>query len=132
MVRVKLGLSAAATEVPGEIDYRLERQRVLTEWRAGTVTDQQICDAQTELRRNALHCGTGSDESCPVCDEHHLRHVTYVFGPRLPSHGRCITSQGELVRIRRRKGSFTGYVVEVCVGCGWNHLVRSYLLTPLI
>ena len=23
---------------------------------------------------------------------------------------------------------FTGYVVEVCAGCGWNHLVRSYLL----
>ena len=23
---------------------------------------------------------------------------------------------------------YTAYVVEVCVDCGWNHLMRSYLL----
>lgn len=129
---MKLGLSAAAADVPGEIDYRLARQRVLTEYKAGSLTPEQVCDAQNELRRNAVHCGTETDEPCPVCADHHLRHVTYVFGPRLPAHGRCITSEGELARIRRRKGAFTGYVVEVCAGCGWNHLVRSYLLTPLV
>ncbi|MGI9600275.1 MAG: DUF5318 family protein [Acidimicrobiales bacterium] len=128
---MKLGLSAATTDVPGEIDYRLERQRILSEWRAGELSAHQICDAQAELRRNAAHCGVDTDEPCPVCEDHSLRHVTYVFGPRLPAHGRCITSDGEMARIRRRKGVFTGYVVEVCPGCGWNHLVRSSLLNPL-
>ncbi|MDH4170748.1 MAG: DUF5318 domain-containing protein [Acidimicrobiia bacterium] len=126
---MKLGLSAAADDVPGEIDYRLERQRVLAQWRSGALSDLEVCDAQSELRRNAVHCGTETAEACPVCEEHHVRHVTYVFGPRLPSHGRCITSEREMARIRDRKGVFAGYVVEVCPGCGWNHLVRSTLIT---
>ena len=123
-----MGLPTTGGEVPGEIDYRLERRRVLSAWRSGNLSDQEVCDAQSELRRNAAHCGSDTDEQCPICDDSWLRHVTYVFGPRLPSHGRCITSQGEMSRIRARKGAFTGYVVEVCPACGWNHLLRSYLL----
>lgn len=129
---MKQGLSTADTTTgPGEINYRLERNRVLSDWRAGVLSDHQVCDAQSELRRNAVHCGTDTTDECPVCEDHHLRHVTYVFGPRLPSHGRCVTSPGELLRLRRRKGTFTAFVVEVCPGCGWNHLIRSYLLSPL-
>ena len=55
--------------------------------------------------------------------------VSYVFGPRLPSHGRCITSREELARLAKRSGSFSCYVVEVCPGCSWNHLARTFLLT---
>ena len=128
---VKLGFNAAVTEAgPGNIDYRLSRQHTLMQWRSGELSRLQVCDAQSELRRNAVHCGTATVERCPICEEHDLAHVTYVFGPRLPSHGRCVTSAAEHARLAQRKGEFTGYVVEVCAGCGWNHLVRSYLLSP--
>jgi len=55
-------------------------------------------------------------------------HVTYVFGPRLPKHGRCITLRGELARLAKRPGTHVAYVVEVCKDCTWNHLVRRSTL----
>jgi hypothetical protein len=129
---VKLGLAAAVQRRPGEIDYRLERQRILAAYRSGAQSELAVCDAQVELLRNAEHCGTSTDEPCPICAEAPLRHVTYVFGPRLPSGGRCITSPAELARLSKRKSPYSAYVVEVCIDCGWNHLVRSYLLNPLL
>jgi hypothetical protein len=33
-----------------------------------------------------------------------------------------------MARLARREADYTAYVVEVCVDCGWNHLMRSYLL----
>jgi hypothetical protein len=129
---VKLGLAAAVQRRPGEIDYRLERQRVLVAFRSGAQSELAVCDAQGELLRNAQHCGLPTDEPCPICAAGQLNHVTYVFGPRLPSGGRCVTSNAELARLAKRKAPYTAYVVEVCVDCAWNLLVRSYLLNPLI
>lgn len=126
---MKLGLTDAVTNsVPGDIDYRLARQNTLAQWRAGALSTLQVCDAQSELRRNAAHCGIDTDELCPICEETNVRHVTYVFGPRLPAGGRCVLTKDELARLARRKGNFTGYVVEVCPGCAWNHLQKSYIL----
>jgi Family of unknown function (DUF5318) len=129
---MKLGLAAATQRRPGEIDYRLERQRILAAFRAGAQSSQQVCDAQDELVRNASHCGAPTTEPCPVCAGSPLVHVTYLFGPRLPSAGRCMTSLAEVQRLARRKAPYTAYVVEVCTECRWNHLVRSYLLNPLV
>ncbi len=56
--------------------------------------------------------------------------VSYVFGPRLPAFGRCITSKKELTAIAKRSGEFSCYVVEVCPSCSWNHLARTFLLNP--
>jgi hypothetical protein len=128
---MKLGLASASQSRPGEIDYRLERQRVLAEFRAGSLSAMRVCDAQDELVRNAAHCGVATPDPCPVCASHELVHVTYVFGARLPSAGRCMTSLAEMQRLARRKASYSAYVVEVCVACRWNHLVRSFLLNPL-
>ena len=129
---MKLGLASASQRGPGEIDYRLERQRVLAEFRAGSLSSLRVCDAQDELVRNAAHCGVATTDPCPVCEADKLVHVTYVFGARLPSAGRCMTSLAEMQRLARRKSSYSAYVVEVCVACRWNHLVRSYLLNPLV
>lgn len=128
---MKFGLAAAIQRGPGEIDYRLERQRILAAFRSGAQTALQVCDAQDELVRNAAHCGTPTTEPCPVCEQPTLVHVTYVFGARLPSSGRCMTSFAELRRLAQRKSPYTAYVVEVCTECRWNHLVRSSLLNPL-
>jgi len=107
-----------------DVDYRLARQSTLDGWRRGSIATDLVCDAQPMLRRNAVECGTPTSEICPVCEDHEVAHVTYVFGPRLPAHGRCISTPGELARLDARQAALTGYVVEVCAACGWNHLVR--------
>ncbi len=113
-----IGTSAA-------VDYRLAREATLQAWRDGHLSREQICDAQRELQRNAEFCGSTTSRPCPVCEESELVEVIYVFGPWLPKHGRCVTSDRELTRLAARKVASQGYVVEVCEECHWNHLTRS-------
>ncbi len=120
-----MGLTEAAAGGSAGIDYRLAREATLKAWRDGDVATGQICDAQRELRRNAEFCGNPVRSPCPVCEKQALVEVTYVFGARLPKHGRCVTSDKEMARLVARKTSLQGYVVEVCNDCGWNHLTRS-------
>ena len=117
---------AAFTE--GEIDYRLARQAVLNDYRSGLLSQQDVCDAHPELRRAGSEYSTPTGDECPICTDGTLAMVSYVFGPRLPSHGRCVNSLAEIERIRKRNGTFTCYVVEVCPECAWNHLRRAYVL----
>ena len=122
---MKLGLTHASSDASAGIDFRLAREATLQAWREGSLPTAQACDAQRELRRNAEFCGTPVDAECPICDADALVEVTYVFGPRLPRHGRCVTSDKELARLAARQSVSQGYVVEVCTDCGWNHLTRS-------
>lgn len=115
---------------PGEIDYRLARQAVLSEFRKGRVARHEVCDAHPELARAAKECGDPTSITCPVCEDAKVVLVSYVFGPRLPAFGRCITSRGELQSIAKRSGNFSCYVVEVCPECRWNHLARTFVLRP--
>lgn len=123
-----MGLTQAATGGSAGVDYRLAREATLVAWRDGDLSTEQVCDAQRELQRNAEFCGVALPAPCPVCDGADLVEVTYVFGPRLPKHGRCVTSDKEMARIDARKSASQGYVVEVCTTCGWNHLTRSRAL----
>ena len=116
---------------PGEIDYRLARQSVLSEYRKGRLARHEVCDAHPELVRAARECGDETRMTCPVCEEVNVVLVSYVFGPRLPKFGRCITSKAELRKIAGRSGTFSCYVVEVCPSCSWNHLARTFLLNPV-
>jgi hypothetical protein len=120
--------SPLTASTPGEIDYRLARRRLLAAYRSGQVARHEICDAHPELRRAGAEVGTRTRRPCPVCEEQPVAEVTYVFGPRLPAFGRCISKPGELAQLARRKGRHTAYEVEVCPSCAWNHLVRAYLL----
>ena len=110
--------------VVAPVDYRLAREATLHAWRAGDLTDDEVCDAQRELLRNAEFCGAPTERLCPVCEEVDLVEVMYVFGHRLPKHGRCVSSLREVRRLETRQTSSTGYQVEVCTGCGWNHLLH--------
>lgn len=121
------------TAAPGQpaaaaVDYRLARAATLRAWRSGQIGRHEVCDAQRELQRNAEFCGQPTGRSCPVCDTAGLVEVTYVFGSRLPKHGRCVTTRAEMQRLQHRISVSTGYVVEVCTACGWNHLVRRFTL----
>lgn len=110
------------------VDYRLARAATLRAWKSGQVGRHDVCDAQRELHRNAEFCGKPAGHPCPVCGHAGLVEVTYVFGPWLPKHGRCVTTAAEMQRLQKRASTSTGYVVEVCTDCGWNHLVRRYTL----
>ena len=115
--------------LPGEIDYRLARQSILSEFRKGRLARHEVCDAHPELVRAARNVGQASNRECPICEEADLVLVSYVFGGRLPAHGRCVSSKAELAKLAGRKDELACYVVEVCPSCSWNHLTRSFVLS---
>ena len=106
----------------GQVDHRLVRQSVINEFRRGRLSQDQVCDAHPELIRAATNVGSQLDQRCPICDEFELRLVTYVFGARLPAHGRCVSTAKEMAMLSRRRDELSAYVVEACVGCHWHHL----------
>jgi len=117
----------------GEIDYRLARRQRISAFRKGRLGRNEICDAHPELVRAARNIGEPTGETCPICEDDDLVLVSYVFGPKMPSGGRCVTSK-ELPRLvkgrDRPPGDLACYVVEVCPSCSWNHLARTFLLEP--
>lgn len=110
----------------GQVEYRLARNAVIREFHKGRLSKLDVCDAHTELMRAAVHHGVPIGEQCPICEDTELVDVTFVFGARLPSGGRCMTSAAELSRYWRRRDPVVCYVVEVCPTCRWNHLTRMY------
>ena len=117
-----------ASSVPGPIDYRLARRHTIAEFHRGRLSRLDVCDAHPELMRAAANIGRPSDEPCPICEDAPLVLVTFVFGPRLPAHGRCIGDTKELAKLSRRSDELACYVVEVCTECSWNHLARTFLV----
>ena len=111
----------------GVVDYRLQRNGVVKEFKKGRLTRLDVCDAHPELLRNAKHASRPATEECPICETPgELRLVTYVFGSRLPPSGRCILSAKEMAKLDRGRADLAAYVVEVCRACNWNHLLQSF------
>jgi hypothetical protein len=106
------------------VDHRLERLSLINEVRRGRLRREQVCDAHPELIRAAKNMGAPSSVTCPICEEVKLVLVTYVFGARLPSHGRCVSTKEELAKYNTRDDELDAYVVEACVNCRWHHLLR--------
>ena len=109
---------------PGVVDHRLVRRALISEYRKGRLARHQVCDAHPELMREARSVGQPTPTDCPICEQRQLVLVTYVFGPRLPAHGRCVSTTRELQQLNRRSEQYAAYVVEVCPGCSWHHLLR--------
>jgi hypothetical protein len=108
----------------GIVDHRLARRMLINQVRVGRIGVDQVCDAHPELIRAARNVGTETTTPCPICEAADLRIVTYVFGPRLPAHGRCVSTAAELRQLSNRPDELTAYVVEACVECRWHHLLR--------
>jgi hypothetical protein len=118
------GFTAAGTG--GRVEYKLARNAVVKDFHKGRLSRLDVCDAHPELIRAAKNVGVVVEETCPICEDEKLVHVTYVFGPRLPPNGTCPASKTELDKICKRQADLTCYVVEVCPDCRWNHLLRQY------
>ncbi len=121
--------AGSGAQLAGQVDYRLARNSVVSEFQKGRLSRLDICDAHPELLRAAQNVGEPTREDCPICEETKVRLVYYVFGSRLSAAGVCVTSKKEMDRLSRSAKDLVCYVVEVCPNCSWNHLLRSFALT---
>ena len=110
------------------VDYALARRSVLASLRRGHLAASDVCDAHPELLRAARNIGEDAAIACPICSHESLRRVRYVYGEDLKGdNGRVVYPHEWLRELSSTHDQFVCYVVEVCVDCAWNHLVRSYL-----
>lgn len=109
------------------VDYTLARRSTLASLRRGGLDTTDVCDAHPELLRAGKHIGEDAAAPCPVCSHESLRWVRYVYGDELKrNNGRVVYPADWLQELATTYDHFTCYVVEVCLDCSWNHLVRAY------
>jgi hypothetical protein len=109
------------------VDYTLARRSVLAALRRGTLATTDVCDAHPELLRAARNIGQDMETRCPVCSHETMREVSYVYGDALKrNNGRVVYPPEWLAELAQEHDLFTCYAVEVCIDCGWNHLIRAY------
>jgi hypothetical protein len=102
------------------------RESIVKEFRRGRLGRPDVCDAQPELLRVARNLGRATDVECPICEHHRLVHVTFAFGPGLPPSGLALADLSEISKSARPRADVSCYVVEVCTGCSWNHLLSVF------
>lgn len=105
------------------------RRALLTGLSAGGLlvrtSPDDVCDAPKELVRAALDVGVDVGRPCPVCTRP-LREVTWVFGASLGALSGTPRTAVQLAALAVRRPEFDVHEVEVCTGCRWNHLLRSW------
>lgn len=110
------------------VDYSLQRRALLREVYAGRVGVYEVCDASPYLKSAAKYHGEHTQIRCPVCRREYLTYVHYIYGDELKQSAGQARGKAELPVLAMTFREFKVYVVEVCRGCGWNHLVEQYLL----
>jgi hypothetical protein len=110
------------------VDYSLARRSLLRDVHANRVGVREVCDASPYLKSAARFHGDPTDERCPICRRENLTRVNYIYGDELKSSAGQARSGAELPILAMSLREFQVYVVEVCRGCGWNHLIEQYLL----
>jgi hypothetical protein len=108
------------------VDHALQRRRVLADVYAGRVSALDVCDASPYLQRAADRLGIRTDRACPVCRKHPLDQVLWVYGDALGDADGTARTEGQVVALAQERPDFTVYEIEVCQGCAWNHLVRTW------
>ncbi|HTF08673.1 MAG TPA: DUF5318 domain-containing protein [Asanoa sp.] len=110
------------------IDYSLQKRAVLRDVYSGRVGTYEVCDASPYLKSAARFHGEPTDERCPICRQENLTHVHYIYGDELKQSAGQARTLTELPVLAMTLREFQVYVVEVCAGCSWNHLVEQFLL----
>jgi hypothetical protein len=110
------------------VDYSLRRRALLREVYSGRVGTYEVCDASPYLKSAAKFHGEPTEDRCPVCRRENLTHVHYVYGDELKQSAGQARRLAELSMLAMTFREFQVYVVEVCRGCGWNHLIEQFLL----
>ncbi|GIJ79488.1 hypothetical protein SAMN05443287_107136 [Micromonospora phaseoli] len=110
------------------VDYSLRKRVVLRELLAGRVGTYDLCDASPYLKNAARFHGEPTDQRCPICRSENLTRVHYIYGDELKQSAGQARTVAELSVLAMTLREFQVFVVEVCLGCDWNHLVEQYLL----
>ncbi|MCP2326041.1 hypothetical protein HDA40_004548 [Hamadaea flava] len=110
------------------VDYALQRRALLREVYAGHVGTYEVCDASSYLKTAARYHGEATEQLCPICRREFLTQVHYIYGDELKQSAGQARSRAELAKLATSLREFQVYVVEVCRGCSWNHLVEQFLL----
>jgi hypothetical protein len=110
------------------VDYSLQKRALLREVYSGRVGTYEVCDASPYLLSAARFHGEPTEQRCPVCRRENVTHVHYIYGDELKQSAGQARSRVELPVLAMSVREIQVYVVEVCRGCGWNHLVEQFLL----
>lgn len=110
------------------VDYSLKKRALLREVYSGRIGIYDVCDASPYLKNAARFHGEPTEERCPICRRENLTHVHYIYGDELKQSAGQARTRAELPVLAMTLREFQVYVVEVCRGCDWNHLVVQYLL----
>jgi hypothetical protein len=110
------------------VDYSLQRRALLRDVYSHRVGTYEVCDASPYLKSAAKYHGDQTDVRCPICRRENLVHVNYIYGDELKTSAGQARSGAELPALAMTLREFQVYVVEVCRGCGWNHLIQQYVL----
>jgi len=111
----------------GVVDYTLAKRALLRSFRTGLLSKLEICDAHPELLRAARYLGELAERPCPVCRNHELRLLAYVYADGLKRDNGRALEVGEAMATAARQRGGACYVVEVCTECSWNHLAQAFL-----
>ena len=110
------------------VDFTLRKRATIAAIYRGLNTTSDACDAHPYLRLAANHHGFLTQRDCPMCRRDKVHELQYTFGDQLGQYSGRIKNDLELDEMQSEFGEFRVYVVEVCLGCGWNHLTSSFLL----
>ncbi|MGW5667320.1 DUF5318 family protein [Micromonospora sp. NPDC003776] len=110
------------------VDYSLRKRAVLRDLLANRVGTYDVCDASPYLKNAARYHGEPTEERCPICRSENLIHVHYIYGDELKQSAGQARNRAELSLLAMTLREFQVFVVEVCPGCDWNHLVEQFLL----
>lgn len=112
------------------VDHALARRALLRSLYGGglftTTSSYDVCDAGVFLVRAAEAYGVVTDRTCPICRRQPLREVAWVYGDAIGDYSGSARNAAQLEALDRTYPEFSVHEVEVCAGCRWNHLVRSW------
>ena len=120
--------SATRPRARSFVDYSLQRRAVLEAVRRGATSSTEVCDAHPYLLRAARFHGEPIARRCPLCRDERLLLLRYVYSEELGQYSGRLRTAEEVVAMAGEYGHLSVYVVEVCAGCAWNHLMASYVV----
>jgi hypothetical protein len=109
-----------------EVDHALKRRAVLASFHAGRVSAMEVCDASPYLRSAAKRLGVTTDRTCPVCRKQPLDEVLWVYGEAIGDADGTARTLPQVNALAKERPDFAVYEIEVCLGCSWNHLMRTW------
>ncbi|MEJ4113082.1 DUF5318 family protein [Corynebacterium kroppenstedtii] len=109
-------------------NHELDRQRLLAEYRRGEISAADLRQSSRWLIGAADFHGEPQDRRCPLCGKMSLKNVVWIFGDNLGKIAGTARSRREVDALAATYGDITAHIVEVCVHCRWNVLLREMLV----